>query len=883
MIVFSHLRWNFVYQRPQHLMSRLAKHYRVIFFEEPQYSQGPARLEISEPAPDLIVCCPHTSVEAPGFHDDQLPVLRKLLDELVLEQRITDAIAWLYTPMALPLAESVAPRAIVYDCMDELSAFLNAPRQLLQRESALLKAADVVFTGGPSLYRSKKLRHDKVYCFPSSVEQAHFAQARDPAIEHTEQGSLPRPRLGFFGVIDERLDLKLIERLADERPSWQIVMVGPVAKIDRDVLPVRPNIHYYGQRDYAELPKFLAGWDVCLLPFAINAATKFISPTKTLEYMAAGKPIVSSPVTDVVEPYKGLVYEGASAAAFIRSCGKALALTPEALAALADRMSVTVSKTSWDSTAEKMREILQTITSSSPVVRPSLPRVSVTPEQRPVVIIGAGPTGLSAAYHVGEDSVLLEQNETVGGWCRSITDRGYTFDYAGHIMFSKDPYVHELYNMLLGDNVHWQDREAWIYSKGVYTRYPFQGALYGLPADVLKDCLIGAIEARFGPLQGGAKANSCAANSGSSPSGGKAESITDCCADGTVDDAQLSTQAAQAPRPPASRNFAEFIHSVWGSGVARHFAVPYNQKLWAVPLEEMEVSWLGGRVPMPDLEEMIDGALRPVAKPMGPNARFGYPLKGGFQALMNGFLPHLRGGLELNARVTRIIPSEHEVVLASGKTYRYEELISTMPLPVLIRLTGDEAPENVRTAAKALRHVSVRCVNLGIARTKVTEKHWIYYPEDSVFHRIFVQGNASPHVNPPGGFALTCEITYSPHKPLPCDGEALIQRCIEDCIKVGLLRADDKIAASNQVDMPYAYVVYDHARSTNVGIIRNWLTSQDIHLAGRYSEWEYYNSDHAFLAGKRAAELALARLNERDEIQSVRESGHGAERVSQGT
>jgi protoporphyrinogen oxidase len=256
---------------------------------------------------------------------------------------------------------------------------------------------------------------------------------------------------------------------------------------------------------------------------------------------------------------------------------------------------------------------------------------------------------------------------------------------------------------------------------------------------------------------------------------------------------------------------------------------------------------------------------------MGPNARFGYPLKGGFQALMNGFLPLLRGELELNAKVTRIVPSEHEIAVANGKLYRYEQLVSTMPLPVLVSLIGDEAPKDVRTAAKALRHVSVRCVNLGIARTGVTEKHWIYYPEDSVFHRIFVQGNASPHVNASGGFALTCEITYSAYKPLPCDGDALIQRCIEDCVKVGLLRADDRVIAKNQVDMPYAYVVYDHARAANVEIIRRWLAARDIHLAGRYSEWEYYNSDHAFLAGRKAAERVSEGLAPKHRAPTSRE------------
>jgi protoporphyrinogen oxidase len=273
-----------------------------------------------------------------------------------------------------------------------------------------------------------------------------------------------------------------------------------------------------------------------------------------------------------------------------------------------------------------------------------------------------------------------------------------------------------------------------------------------------------------------------------------------------------------------------------------------------VPLDEMETSWLGGRVPLPDLEEMIDGALRPVAKPQGPNARFGYPLRGGFQALMNGFLPHLRGDVKLNARVTRIVPSRHLVALSDGTGYVYEKLVSTMPLPKLIEMLGDAAPARIHKAAAQLRHVSVRCVNLGVARPGITDKHWIYYPENSVFHRIFVQGNASPHNNPAGGFGLTCEITYSPHKPLPCDGDALIDRCIADCIDVGILRADDEILVRNQVDMPYAYVVYDHARAEAVDVIRQWLRTRDIELAGRYSEWEYYNSDHAFLAGRKAAE-----------------------------
>ena len=263
---------------------------------------------------------------------------------------------------------------------------------------------------------------------------------------------------------------------------------------------------------------------------------------------------------------------------------------------------------------------------------------------------------------------------------------------------------------------------------------------------------------------------------------------------------------------------------------------------------------------MPDLEEMIEGALSPAPKPMGPNARFGYPLRGGFQALMDGWMAHLRGEVRLNARVAEISPSRHELRLSDGTRMEYEHLISTMPLPVLIRQMGAEAPASIRAAASKLRHVSVRCVHIGVGREKLTDKHWIYYPEDTVFHRIFVQGNASPYCNPPGGFGLTCEITYSPHKPLPCDGDALVARCIEDCRRVGMIGADDPIWATAECDLPYAYVVYDHGRTKAVTEIREWLEDRDILLAGRYSEWEYYNSDHAFIAGKKAADRVRERM-----------------------
>lgn len=871
-IVFCHLRWDFVFQRPQHLLSQLAQNYNIIVVEEPFYHAGKSFLKTYSPVANITICQPHTPIRAGGFHDDQLPELESLLAELTPAD--VHPIAWFYTPMALPLLKNLHAEMVVYDCMDELSAFQNAPKQLIARERALLNIADIVFTGGPSLYQSKRNLHPSVHCFPSSVDAVHFEQALDRGNGHPAQVDIPKPRVGFYGVIDERIDLELIAALADAHPSWQIVLVGPVVKISPASLPQRTNIHYLGQQPYQALPQFLAGWDVCILPFALNDATRFISPTKVLEYMAAELPIVSTAINDVVVPYGDTVAIAYNAQEFIADCAAALSISAQQKKTMAEKMRGIVAGTSWERTANNMIKLMESAAFASKKnpadtsERKNLTNVAPTqtiqakvtstqaygnmnklrqPPAKSIntVIIGAGPTGLSAAYHLGADTVLLERNATVGGWCRSIKDKGFTFDYAGHIMFSNDPYVLKLYDILLGDNQHWQNREAWVYSKDVHTRYPFQGALYGLPPEVIKECIVGAIDARYG----GAK------NDGSFGKQCASAQVEDCCADGTTDIANSSTATKRE-----TQNFEDFIYQVWGAGIAKHFAIPYNKKLWTLPLKQMETSWLGGRVPLPDLVEIIDGALQPVGKPMGPNARFGYPKKGGFQALASGFVPHIKGKIELSADVVQVLPYEHVIVLADGRRFQYDNLVSTMPLPELVRLIGTEAPENIQAAARGLRHISIRCVNIGINREHVTDKHWIYYPEDTIFHRIFVQGNASPECNAPGGFGFTCEISYSPWKPLPVDGDELIARCVEDCIKVGMMNPEDKLITANLVDMPYAYVIYDHERAKNVATVKAWMEKHDIILAGRYSEWEYYNSDHAFLAGKKAAENVASRF-----------------------
>jgi UDP-galactopyranose mutase len=363
-VAFSHLRWNFVYQRPQHLLSRLAAKRPVFFIEEPELTpEGPPRWDRSSPHPNLTVLKPRTPVPAPGFHADQLPALEPLIAELAEELRDTSLLAWLYTPMALPLAEALSPDAMVYDCMDELSLFLGAPPELLSREAALLECADIMFTGGPSLYRAKQARHPNVHCFPSSVDAAHFraasSSAGGSAIDEAEdQAELPHPRLGFYGVIDERLDLPLLDSIAKARPEWQIVLVGPVVKIDPADLPQRPNLHYFAQRSYEELPRYLAGWDVCLLPFARNEATRYISPTKTLEYMAAELPIVSTPITDVAEPYGEIVYLGATPEEFLAACDAALSAGPKERSRRRAQMRRIVAGTSWDVTVSAMEKLL---------------------------------------------------------------------------------------------------------------------------------------------------------------------------------------------------------------------------------------------------------------------------------------------------------------------------------------------------------------------------------------------------------------------------------------------------------------------------------------------------------------------------------------------
>jgi glycosyltransferase involved in cell wall biosynthesis len=353
LICLSHLRWGFVFQRPNHLMSRAARERRVFFFEEPIFDSEQPRLAVSQAADNLYVTVPHLP---PGLSAEAAPEQqRKLLNELCSSFDIESPIAWYYTPMALEYADLPAS-LVVYDCMDELSAFHGAPPRLRELEDELFRRAHLVFTGGESLYQAKKSRHPSVHAFPSSVDFAHFSRGRQALPEPADQAGIGYPRIGFFGVIDERMDLELIEDVAKKHPEWHLIMLGPVVKIDPATLPRLPNIHWLGQKSYEELPRYLSGWHAAMMPFALNESTRFISPTKTLEYLAAGRPVISTPIHDVVHPYgeRGLV-RIAPPDRFDIAIEDALSESPSRRRAAVDEF---LASTSWDTTWERMRTLI---------------------------------------------------------------------------------------------------------------------------------------------------------------------------------------------------------------------------------------------------------------------------------------------------------------------------------------------------------------------------------------------------------------------------------------------------------------------------------------------------------------------------------------------
>ncbi len=358
LVCFSHLRWNFVYQRPQHLMGRSARERRVFFIEEPEIYEGPAYMKLEDDPSGVVIVKPQLP---PGLNEEETNAAMRELVDLFFGEEVDEYILWYYTPMALEFSRHLEPALTVYDCMDELSLFKGAPTRLKDLEQELIQRADLIFTGGQTLYEGKKNGHDNVYLFPSSIDAPHFEQARKKQADPNDQQNIPHPRLGFFGVIDERMDLDLLRDMAQARPDWHLVILGPVVKIDQESLPKGDNIHYLGMKTYNQLPQYLAGWDVALLPFAMNDSTRFISPTKIPEYLAGGKPVVSAPIRDVIDPYgkQSLVSIAGTAGEFVKAVETLLKRSREETDRWMSRVDQQLSQNSWDYTWRKMMTLIE--------------------------------------------------------------------------------------------------------------------------------------------------------------------------------------------------------------------------------------------------------------------------------------------------------------------------------------------------------------------------------------------------------------------------------------------------------------------------------------------------------------------------------------------
>jgi UDP-galactopyranose mutase len=453
-ICFSHLRWDFVYQRPQHLMERLCAEMPVVFWEEPVLAPGATpELQLEPRSPRLTVA----RMRLPeGLSPEEAEAAqRQALDELLQTRGAPSPMLWYYTPMMLAFSDHLNPDLVVYDCMDELSAFKGAPPGLRALEERLMQRADLVFTGGHSLYEARRHRHRDIHPFPSSVDATHFRAARAPAPDPADQTSIPHPRAGYYGVIDERLDIPLLAGLADSHPDWHFVMVGPVVKIAPQDLPRRDNIHYLGSKPYRELPAYVAGWDVAMMPFAQNESTRFISPTKLPEYLAAGRPVVSTPIVDVVRQYAGLrgvtIADGLDAfAAGIRD-SFALAGRPDWLV----RIDEMLADMSWDRTWAAMSALMARKRLARHTAADTRPRQRMAPRtvhlaRRPAydyLVVGAGFAGAVLAERLaradGARVLVVDRRPHIGGNAYDHHDEAglLVHQYGPHIFHTNAPRV----------------------------------------------------------------------------------------------------------------------------------------------------------------------------------------------------------------------------------------------------------------------------------------------------------------------------------------------------------------------------------------------------------------------------------------------------------
>jgi protoporphyrinogen oxidase len=423
-----------------------------------------------------------------------------------------------------------------------------------------------------------------------------------------------------------------------------------------------------------------------------------------------------------------------------------------------------------------------------------------------LLIVGAGLAGLSAGYHAQQKDLeyeLYEADAHIGGCCRTIERDGFHFDYSGHLLHLKDPYFQGLVRELLADNLNILDRNAVIYSHGAFTRYPFQANLFGLPAPIVKECLLEFVKAYYG-------------------------------------NEDLPTSEY--------RTFRDWIVAKLGRGIGRHFMFPYNEKLWTVPTGEMTCDWLSEYVPKPNLEDVFSGAFEDQSKGFGYNASFWYPQRGGIQALCDALAARV-SNIHLNESVTEINLATKTVSFASGRSASYTKLVSSMPLNKLVKILEGPVPEDVRTACELLRHNSVLIVNLGVKGGDLTDKHWIYLPEKRfTAYRIGVYSNFSAALAPAGTTSFYVEIGYQ--QGWNVDKDALVAKAVEEMVEIGLIRSLDDILVQDVVDLECAYVIYDRQQRDSRKTIMDFLRQHDIVSIGRYGNWEYSGMEEAMMQGK---------------------------------
>lgn len=426
-----------------------------------------------------------------------------------------------------------------------------------------------------------------------------------------------------------------------------------------------------------------------------------------------------------------------------------------------------------------------------------------------IVIIGGGLAGVSAGHHLaGHEPLLFEKEREIGGLCRSFTQDGFTFDCTGHLIHLKHAYTKELVAELLPDAFDSHERLASIYSKGTLTPYPFQANTFGLPPEVVRDCVVGYVESMHADHR-------------------------------------------------SAENFHDWVLQTFGSGIAKHFMLPYNEKFWKQDLHGITSDWVSWAIPKPSLEEVVNGALGLTNKGMGYNPRFLYPKDGGIDVLPRALARSITN-VHTGEPIASIDPSRKIVRFASGQEQAYDYLVSTLPVPVLYSILNG-APEPLVANAQKLRAISVLNINVGIARPNISDQHWIYFPEDQfVFSRIGFPMNFSRAVAPAGASSIYIEITHHPEDPL--DVDELTERSLADLRKAGVLRDDDRVLTRHVIDIRYAYVVFDRHRQEHLQELLDYLETAGIYSAGRYGRWDYFSMEDSILSGKTAAEWVQQRI-----------------------